>query len=591
MRRAVIFRLHTVRRKLTVLVTSTLAVVMVVIVVLSWLLHRQLMDEVDNRVDDAKSGFQSELEDDMTDQSLSLKVMATDPAVVKALETDDAKAARAIAQVFAEVYPELDFIIADRDGRVLTELGVTAPPERIDSISELNGVAKGADFQGIIEHGCEKPGSLAPPAIVMAKGFAGKGSIVVCQPINLPYLDDAKKKLSLELALLEPATGKLLIATSRFPTALIGQVTHDSLIGTDGPTTWAVSKYEPSHLKGPMGAYSIAPALDVTGIKSIVTHNLMYALAILLVTSAASIAFGTRLAGMMSRAIRQLQAAQKRLQLQDYMHVEVGRTGDELEDLATGFNVMVDRLKEADAMKATMGKYMARKVMAHILKEKMSLGGEKLTVTILFSDLRGFTSLSERMDPQTLVGLLNEYFTEMVEAVLAEDGVVDKYIGDAIMVVFGAPEPEANDALRAVRSAVGMRRALGRLNTRLLARGVPPLRTGIGIHTGEVIAGSIGHEEQRQYTVIGDAVNLASRLETATKDLGVNVLISEHTYDLVKDHVIAHQVKEITVKGRAQPVMTYEVTGLVGEPLLDVPAIASAEPAPAATAATTAKAP
>ncbi len=570
-----LFRLHTVRRKLTVLVASTLGVVLVVVMVLSWLLHRQLMDEVDNRVDDAKSGFQSELDDDLTDQSLSLKVMASDEAVIRALENDDAKAARAVAQVFADVYPELDFVIADRDGKVLTELGVTAPPERIDSISELHGVAKGADFHGIIEHGCEKPGSGAPPAIVMAKGFAGKGSIVVCQPINLPYLDDAKKKLSLELALLEPATGKLIVATARFPTALIPQITHESLIADDGATTWAVLKYEPQSLAGPMGAYSIAPALDVTGIKSIVTHNLMYALAILLVTAAGSIAFGTRLAGMMSRAIRQLQSAQKRLQQQDYMHVEVGRTGDELEDLALGFNVMVDRLKEADAMKATMGKYMARKVMAHILKEKMSLGGEKLTVTILFSDLRGFTSISERMDPATLVGLLNEYFTEMVEAVLAEDGVVDKYIGDAIMVVFGAPEPEPNDALRAVRSAVGMRKALSRLNARLAERGVPPLRTGIGIHTGEAIAGSIGHEEQRQYTVIGDAVNLASRLETATKDLGVNVLISEHTYELVKDHVVARPMKEITVKGRAQPVMTYEVIGLTGE----VPLEAGSSPA------------
>jgi adenylate cyclase len=565
-----LFRLHTVRRKLTVLVTSTLGVVLVVVVVLSWLLHRQLMDEVDNRVDDAKFGFQSELEDDLTDQSLSLRVMAADVAVQTALENDDANAAHAIAAVFADVYPELDFVIADRDGRVLTELGVTAPPERIDSISELNGVAKGADFDGIIEHGCEKPGSQAPPAIVMAKGFAGKGSIVVCQPINQAYLDDARKKLSLELALLEPGTGKLLIATEHFPAAIIPDISHASLIADVGSTTWAVSKFEPAHLTGPRGAFSIAPALDVTGIKSIVTHNLLYALSILLVTAAASIAFGTRLAGLMSRAIRQLQSAQKRLQQQDYMHVEVGRTGDELEDLALGFNVMVDRLKEADAMKATMGKYMARKVMAHILKEKMSMGGEKLTVTILFSDLRGFTSISERMDPQTLVGLLNEYFTEMVEAVLAEDGVVDKYIGDAIMVVFGAPEPEPNDALRAVRSAVGMRKALARLNARLAERGEPPLKTGIGVHTGEVIAGSIGHEEQRQYTVIGDAVNLASRLETATKDLGVNVLISEHTYEIVKDHVIAKPVKEITVKGRAQPVMTYEVTGLVGEALLDV---------------------
>jgi adenylate cyclase len=563
------FQIHTVRGKLTILVASTLGVVLVVLVVLSWLLHRQVLDEVDNRVDDAKSGFQIELEDDMADQTLTLKVMAADEDVVKALATKDMKGAREIASIFAEVYPELDILLADADGKVLTELGVTAPPDRIDSITELHGVSQGHDYQGFIEHGCEKPGSTAPPAIVMAKGFAGTGSIVVCQPINLPYLNDTKEKLGLELALLEPHTGRLLVNTGRFPTGTLAKVQTESVIADEGNTSWAIARFDPKFMTGLKGDYGVAAALDVTKIKEIVLRNLIYALVVLLLATATSIAFGTRLATVMSRAIKRLQAAQKRLEQQDFVHVDAVKTGDELEDLATGFNQMVDQLKAADEMKRTMGKYMARKVMAHLLKEKMSLGGEKLNVTILFTDIRSFTSISEKMDPQALVALLNEYFTEMVTIVLKQDGVVDKYIGDAIMVVFGAPEPEPNDALRAVRSAVGMREALRKLNERMKDRGMAPLRTGIGIHTGEVIAGSIGHEEQRQYTVIGDAVNLASRLETATKDLGVNILISEHTYEIVKDYVEARAMKEITVKGRAQPVMTYEILGLKGEPLLE----------------------
>src|SRR5208282_4561562 len=171
----------------------------------------------------------------------------------------------------------------------------------------------------------------------------------------------------------------------------------------------------------------------------------------------------------------------------------------ELEQLASGFNRMVDGLKERDKLRTTFGKYMTAAVMEHLLAGKVMLGGESLKVTILFTDIRSFTTLSEKMDPQQLVGL----------------------------------------------------------------------RTGIGIHTGEVVAGNIGSDKRMEYTVIGDAVNLASRLETNTKDLAVNVLISEDTYELTKHVIEARAVKEITVKGRKQPVMTYEVLGLKGEPLLD----------------------
>jgi adenylate cyclase len=230
---------------------------------------------------------------------------------------------------------------------------------------------------------------------------------------------------------------------------------------------------------------------------------------------------------------------------------------------------MVDGLKERDNLRTTFGKYMTASVLEHLLAGKVALGGESLEVTILFTDIRGFTTISEKMDPQQLVGLLNEYFTEMVGIVMQENGVVDKYIGDAIMAVFGAPVPKKDDAANAVRAAVRMRRALVELNVRLKARGLPALRTGIGIHSGEVVAGNIGCEKRMEYTVIGDAVNLASRLETSTKELGVNVLISEDTYTLAKDVVDVRPVREITVKGRKAPVMTYEVLGLKGEPALE----------------------
>jgi len=203
------------------------------------------------------------------------------------------------------------------------------------------------------------------------------------------------------------------------------------------------------------------------------------------------------------------------------------------------------------------------------LSGKVQLGGETLPVTILFTDIRSFTTISEKMGAQAIVGLLNEYFSEMVSIVIQEDGVVDKYIGDAIMAVFGAPIPKPDDPVHAVRAAVRMRQALTNLNERLKARGAASLRTGIGIHTGEVVAGNIGSEKRMEYTVIGDPVNVASRLESSTKELGVNILISEDTYQRTKDLVVARPVKELTVKGRVKPVMTYELLGLVGEPLLE----------------------
>jgi adenylate cyclase len=559
------FQLKSVRAKLAVLVLSSIGVMLVVLPILSTILHNQLIDEVDNRVEDAKAGFQSELNDDLLDQDLTVRVMVGDSDTERALKTRDAAAARTLAGVFASVYPEMDIVLADTDGKVLTQLGVTAPPERIDSITELAGLIKGHDFDGVVEHGCEKPGSTAPPAYVMARVIPGAGSVVVCQPFNVPYLEDAKEKLGLELALLRPGTTDLINATSHFPLATLNKITTSSSLAEEGETTWALIRFEPKKMAG----YGIAPALDVTTIRVIVRRNLTYALVLLAIAAIVSVGVGTRLAGTMSSAIKRLKDALKRLEVQDYAHVVAVKTGDELEDLALGFNRMVDGLKAYDNMKAKMGKHMSKKVMQYLLTHEESLGGEKLVVTILFSDIRSFTSISEKMDAQQLVALLNEYFTEMVAIVIEQDGSVDKFIGDAIMVLFGAPEPEHDAPLRAVRTAVGMRRALVKLNERLKARGFEPLRTGIGVHTGEVVAGSIGHAERREYTVIGDAVNLASRLESATKELGVSVLISEDTYNLTKGEIEARPVKQIHVKGRAQPVMTYEVLGMKGEPLLE----------------------
>lgn len=175
----------------------------------------------------------------------------------------------------------------------------------------------------------------------------------------------------------------------------------------------------------------------------------------------------------------------------------------------------------------TLGAYVSSEVAEHAMaSDVVRLGGTRQRVAIVFTDLRSFTSKSESADPEALVRELNEYFEHMVRVIRAEGGVVDKYIGDSIMAVFGAPTPRSADAAHAIRAAAGLDRALAVLNAERGRRGLGPLAHGVGVHVGDVIAGNIGTAERAQYTVIGDAVNVAARLESATKDHHVSVLIS-----------------------------------------------------------------
>jgi adenylate cyclase len=568
-----LIRLPTVRAKLTALVSMSAVVMLAALPVLSWLLHQQLVDEVDDRVTEAERAFQTELDDDLADLTLASRILSADGATARAVERHDAERARQLAEVFVGVYPTIDVLVVDATGRVLAQVGCERPRERLSDAPELVEVTRGREFRGVVEHGCEAAAS-APPAYVIAQPIpGGVGAVVVCAPIDAGYLKNASAKLGLELALavVDPSSDRNLVGqTPDFPIgALTAARPTATTIVDAGDRSWAVQRFEPRQLTGRIGRVGMLAALDVTDIHRIVRRNLAYALGVLTLAAFVSMAFGWRLARVMSLALRRVNDALKRVVQLDYVHVQGVDTGDELEDLANGFNTMVDGLKEGEKLRRTFAKYQASSVLEYLLAGKVELGGESLRVTILFSDIRSFTTISEKMDPQQLVALLNEYFTEMVGIVMNEGGEVDKYIGDAIMVTFGAPVPKPDDAVNAVRAAVKMRRALRDLNERLAARGMPTLRTGIGVHTGEVVAGNIGSERRMEYTVIGDAVNLASRLETSTKDLGVNVLISEDTYALTSHVIEARPVKEITVKGRKAPVMTYEVLGLKGEPLLE----------------------
>ena len=187
------------------------------------------------------------------------------------------------------------------------------------------------------------------------------------------------------------------------------------------------------------------------------------------------------------------------------------------------------------------------------------LGGARREMTVLFSDIRGFTSVSETGSPESIVEQLNEYFTEMVDVLFRHKGTLDKFVGDMVMGLFGAPARDEQHADHAVACAIDMSRSLDRLNARWSAAGKPKLDIGIGINTGEMIAGNIGSEAIMSYTVIGDAVNLGSRIESLNKEYGTRILISQATKDRLTRDVGTRKVGEATVKGRREPVVIYEV--------------------------------
>jgi len=219
--------------------------------------------------------------------------------------------------------------------------------------------------------------------------------------------------------------------------------------------------------------------------------------------------------------------------------------------------------RERRHMKSAFSRYVATDVLEDILKDpkNISLGGEERTVTLLFSDIRGFTTLSEKTTPHELVRLLNVYFTAMTGEVLKTNGVVDKYIGDAIMAFWGAPLPDEHQADHALSAALGMSARLKELNERFRGEGSPEIAIGIGIYTGPAIVGNIGSDQRFDYTAIGDTVNVASRLEGLNKEHGTTLIVGESTKQKVTLDVAFREIGSVKVKGRNEPVMIYTVEG------------------------------
>ncbi len=210
-------------------------------------------------------------------------------------------------------------------------------------------------------------------------------------------------------------------------------------------------------------------------------------------------------------------------------------TGDELGVLSDTFNDMAVSLQEKELMYETFGKVVTPEIRNWLLQGNTNLGGETVCATILFCDIRGFTTLSEQINPKQVVTLLNKYFSGMEQCIVKHNGIINKYIGDAIMAIFGVPLPNEKQALDAYKCCLDMRKTLTELNKELEAENLPPIKFGIGLHTGNVLAGNIGSNSRMEYTVIGDTVNVASRIESLCKEYDCDLLLSETTVERINN--------------------------------------------------------
>lgn len=238
-------------------------------------------------------------------------------------------------------------------------------------------------------------------------------------------------------------------------------------------------------------------------------------------------------------------------------------TNDEIGYLTEHFNEMQRGLAERERVKTLFGQYLTTEVSEAILNGQADLGGRLITATILFADIRNFTGISEELSPRDTVAFLNEYLNEMIEVVLQERGIIDKFIGDGLLAVFGAPVASADHAEQALQAALGMHGKLEEMNQRRRKAGTFPINIGIGIHSGPVIAGNLGNANKLEYTVIGDTVNLASRIEGLTKEHRAKILVSRDTWNLTsqafRQGLNSRVLQNVTVRGKKAPVSLYRI--------------------------------
>jgi adenylate cyclase len=266
------------------------------------------------------------------------------------------------------------------------------------------------------------------------------------------------------------------------------------------------------------------------------------------------------------RPLRQLEATMHRVESGDLETTAVVKRDDEIGHLAAAFNRMVDGLKREALVRDLFGQYVSPQVARLAIEQEGGLEGQVVECTVLFVDIRRFTGLAEVLPPARLIGTLNRYFERMLVVVEDEGGIVNKFGGDSLLAIFGSPlNPGQDHAERAVRASLGMQETLAEFNREQAAAEMPELHVGFGLATGELVAGNVGSERKLEYTVIGDPVNLAARLQELTPELGASILMSAETARRAESVARLRSLGEIEVRGRAERVEVFSAEPILPE--------------------------
>jgi len=516
--------------------------------------------QVDGRLDEL-SGRAALMSDDYSIRQLFLKEQP-DPATVRSALTS--YSVRMGVPFMALLSP---------DGSRIGDTGGVLPRAALKPFQDLVKVAAAVDdpkANGFARLPPDGPsGKLY--ALLVVPIYAPKPEIVawigLALPIDHRFATELKEDASLDVTFYFGDPGDLLPVESTLPEASVRPVAPSSIDAAIGDVAVGgesyVTAYRPLRPLITPGRAAIALQRSLEAELAPSLHLERFLLILLLASLVVAAIIAPLFASNLSKPLRALAEHTKVIGRGDYeTRLELGRA-DEIGQLEASFNRMSEGLAERDRVRDLLDKNVSPEVAAQLMRDGGALGGEEREVTILFVDLRSFTRLSESLPPRDVVALLNRFFDRMSGIVEIYHGVVDKYIGDAIMAIFGAPVAQPNHADSAILAALEMQSALARLNAELTTEGRAKLAFGIGINTAKIIAGNIGSSRRLNYSVVGDGVNVAARLQDLTRmsQFRADILVSAATLAAARGHYRVRSLGVAPVRGRDEPVDVYAVEG------------------------------